>query len=352
MGIITYIALSASFKALLDTGNIIQAKEKHIILIGGITMTFNNVKRGDGRFNFHNDQENTCQKHNIYKLIFDNAKDIILYISKEGQILDANKMAMKKYGYTYDELLSMNMADLRHPSMDNFSIHPQLSLYTNSHNGMIFEAVQVKKDGSSFPVEISSNTIEVNGDIFKVCIIRDIENRKIINEKILYLATYDFLTNIANRGSIISQLDYAIDKSRITSKDLAFIVFDIDKFKFINDTFGHPVGDKVLYYVAQTVKKSLRANDAIGRFGGDEFVIILKDINSKNDVVALVNRIFNMFKDPILIENNSIKIDISFGASLLSQAGNREKLIYQADNAMYEAKKTSGSNLKFYSHNP
>lgn len=255
---------------------------------------------------------------NIYKIIFDNANDIILYLSKEEQILAANKMALDKYGYAYDELISMYMQNLRHHPMDPACIY-QMTLHQHNDNGIVFETVHVRKDGTSFPVEISSTTVVINGDEFKICIVRDITIRKRIEEKILYLANYDSLTNIANRANIISQLDKAIEKARITSNNIGFVIFDLDKFKVINDTFGHPVGDKVLHYVAQTVKKSLRANDAIGRFGGDEFVVILQNIKGKDDILALVNRICSMFKDPILIGNNSIQINISMGISETSE---------------------------------
>jgi len=126
------------------------------------------------------------------------------------------------------------------------------------------------------------------------------------------------------------------------------MIFDLDKFKIINDTFGHPVGDKVLKYVAQTVKELLRTDDSIGRFGGDEFVIIQRNVKSKDDVVSLINRIFNIFKYPAILENNTITINISIGICLLSDTDNRDQLIYQADSAMYEAKKTKGCSFEFY----
>src|SRR5690606_13710340 len=132
-------------------------------------------------------------------------------------------------------------------------------------------------------------------------------------KKILHLANYDTLTNIANRANIISQLDESILKARITGNNIAFMIFDLDKFKLVNDTFGHPIGDLVLKYVAQSIKNSLRDGDTIGRFGGDEFVIIQRNIKNEDDVVSLITRIFKIFESPTILENNSININISVG---------------------------------------
>src|SRR5690606_26449042 len=130
----------------------------------------------------------------------------------------------------------------------------------------------------------------LHGDKFRIHIIRDITDRKKIESKILRLATYDPLTNIPNRANIIAQLDTSIKKARLTGNNIALMLLDMDKFKNINDTFGHLIGDKVLQYIAITIKNLLRSTDTIGRFGGDEFIIIQQNINSKNDVIALINR--------------------------------------------------------------
>lgn len=281
----------------------------------------------------------------VHEILFDNANDIILYLLEDGRILSANKMAIEKYGYTYDELTTMYIQDLRHPSMDSSYID-QMTL--SEYSGIVFEGIHVRKDGSTFPVEVSSKTIILHGDKFRIHIIRDITDRKKIESKILRLATYDPLTNIPNRANIIAQLDTSIKKARLTGNNIALMLLDMDKFKNINDTFGHLIGDKVLQYIAITIKNLLRSTDTIGRFGGDEFIIIQQNINSKNDVIALINRIFNIFKFPTVIEGNNININMSIGVCLLSESENRDQLIYQADTAMYEAKKSQGCSFEFY----
>lgn len=286
---------------------------------------------------------------NLYEFIFNNVKDIILFIAENGQILDANKTAIGVYGFSHEELTSMFIQDIRHDSMDSDYID-----YRTLHeeDGVMFEGIHIKKDGSAFPIEVNSKLSIINGHKFRINIIRDITNRKRIEDELIFRANYDPLTKVANRANIILQIENAIERAKFSCRDLACIVLDIDKFKFINDNFGHIVGDKVLQYVAQSIKKYLRTYDSIGRFGGDEFVILLQNVQSKNNLVSVATRICNIFKYPIIIEDNSIKINVSMGIALLSDVQGTENktdgLIRQADSAMYEAKKTQGCKFEFF----
>lgn len=289
---------------------------------------------------------------NLYEFIFNSVNDVILFLSEDGKILDANKTAVETYGYSHQELTSMYIHQIRHHSMDSDYLE-----YRTLHEeeGVIFEGIHIRKNGSAFPVEVNSKLSIANNHKFRVNIIRDITARRELESKIVYLANYDPLTNVANRASIFSQLDNAIEKVKFTGYDVACIMFDIDKFKYINDTFGHIIGDEVLKYVAQTIQSSLRTCDSIGRFGGDEFIVILQNIQNKKDLISLAGRICNIFKQPFIINQHTIKITISIGISLLSELqeteNQRDELIHRADSAMYEAKKIEGCSFRFFNKN-
>jgi diguanylate cyclase (GGDEF)-like protein len=162
-----------------------------------------------------------------------------------------------------------------------------------------------------------------------------------------YAANFDNLTGIANRHNIMNQLDKSIEISNKNNYKFALMIFDLDKFKKINDVYGHLAGDKVLKYVAQIVQNVLKNTDYIGRFGGDEFVIIQQFINDKSDVEILINKIFEELKTPLIIDDNEILINISVGASVFpDDTSDLENLIHKADSAMYEAKRIEGCTFK------
>ncbi len=162
------------------------------------------------------------------------------------------------------------------------------------------------------------------------------------------LANYDALTGIATRQNIFNQISKAVDEFKFTNVQFALIIFDIDKFKSINDNFGHIIGDIALTLVAKRVANCLRETDSIGRLGGDEFIIFSNNIHTKTDVEFLIRRIKNTLKEPLTIGDHLIQIEISIGISLFpSNSQLVDELYEQADKAMYIAKKSVGTTFDF-----
>ncbi len=163
------------------------------------------------------------------------------------------------------------------------------------------------------------------------------------------MANIDFLTGIASRFNILNLISDAIVEHQRNSQKLAVLMLDIDKFKLINDNYGHTVGDEVLKYLSCKISEALRESDSIGRVGGDEFVIFLKQIHDERDLESLMDRIFEALKQPLIIDKNEIKIDVSVGISVFpDHSSDLDSLINQADRAMYEAKKIVGCSYAFY----
>jgi diguanylate cyclase (GGDEF)-like protein len=130
------------------------------------------------------------------------------------------------------------------------------------------------------------------------------------------LANYDDLTGVASRQNIINQISKTLNNCEYTNKKCMIFMFDIDKFKAINDRYGHIIGDEALKYVSNKVKICLREDDLIGRFGGDEFIIFLKNTHNKGDAESLIKRIVNNLKQPLIVNGELIYIDISIGVSI------------------------------------
>lgn len=163
------------------------------------------------------------------------------------------------------------------------------------------------------------------------------------------LAYYDTLTGVANRLFFYENAEKALNKAKIDGHILCLMFIDVNKFKSINDRYGHEIGDKVLVAVAETLVSSTGKNDMVVRYGGDEFIILLPSINNLKDYEAIVSRIINT-KNKIIIHNNEeINISLSIGISFYPNDGDSiDRLISKADNAMYNAKKSDGQDDCFH----
>ncbi|WP_312643269.1 sensor domain-containing diguanylate cyclase [Hydrogenoanaerobacterium sp.] len=291
-------------------------------------------------------QKKTEEALKIHRILFENAQDIILYINLEGQIVDSNQRAQEKYGYTKEQLLSKKIQDIRHPSMiaDYKEQMQQAEI-----KGIVFEGLHVRSDGSSFPVEVSARGVNTEQGPLRIHIIRDITKRKEQEAKITWLARYDALTSIQNRGSLIMQLEQEIQRSVRNGAQFAVMLFDIDRFKYINDHYGHEAGDVVLRHVATKVQKVLRATDQIGRLGGDEFVVLQTDVKELDDAIQLVKRIHTAAAEPITYNGTPISVSISAGISQFpGDAKDTDSLLFRADKAMYVAKNSGGGGYSFF----
>jgi diguanylate cyclase (GGDEF)-like protein/PAS domain S-box-containing protein len=282
-----------------------------------------------------------------HQLLFDNAHDIIFYADTDGNITDANMSAVLKYGYSLRELTKLNVKDLRHPStQDLFDEQMKIA----DKQGITFESEHTKKDGSSFPVEVSVKSVLIEENRLRIHIVRDISERKIQEEKIIYLANYDSLTDIPNRNHLMNHLDLILKHANRRNFKFALMLFDIDNFKKINDTYGHGIGDIALKNTAQIVENTIRQADFIARLGGDEFVIVQPYISSHENCAVLIRRIMEKLKAPLKLDDIEININLSIGISIYpDDSTNIETLMDFADKAMYASKQVVGDSFEFYS---
>ncbi|WP_207643858.1 sensor domain-containing protein [Defluviitalea phaphyphila] len=191
-------------------------------------------------------------------------------------------------------------------------------------------------------VDNYKKVIGING------VIIDITDRKYAEEKIKYMAYHDVLTELPNRIHFNNQFIKILSEVKQKNQKMAVLFIDLDKFKNINDTLGHNMGDLLLKQAANRLKKSLRETDFICRIGGDEFIILLKDI-TKEHVKKLAQRIVNTFKDPFILNKHILFVTPSIGISIYPDNGiDIETLIKNADDAMYLAKKKGKNNYQFF----
>jgi len=162
------------------------------------------------------------------------------------------------------------------------------------------------------------------------------------------MANIDSLTGIASRFNILNQITMAITDYEVLSQRLAILMLDIDKFKLINDNYGHKAGDEVLKFLTREISNCLSETDSIGRVGGDEFIILLRNIRHEDDVEKVIFNIFEQLKKPFVFEQQEIFVKISIGISVFpDNAQDLDSLINLADHGMYKAKKVEGSAYHF-----
>ena len=177
----------------------------------------------------------------------------------------------------------------------------------------------------------------------------DITDRKYAEEQIRHLAQHDSLTELPNRGLIYEFANHLLAHAERSHECIAFLFVDLDRFKPINDTHGHEVGDKLLKEVSKRLMASIRAQDIVGRFGGDEFLVVLNDVHNPKDTVAIAKHAMNILSKPFNIDGRLLQITPSIGISLYPQDGKQiDDLIKKADLAMYYAKKQGGRIFQFF----
>ncbi len=181
-------------------------------------------------------------------------------------------------------------------------------------------------------------------------VIEDITERKLSEEKIIRMANYDNLTGLPNRRLLMNYLSQAITLVRRRALYAAVLFIDLDRFKLINDTLGHSAGDELLKEVAERLKKCVRLSDTVGRLGGDEFIVLLPDIEQIEDIIIICNRINTIFDSHLKIGEHEVSVMMSIGISVYPTDGeDGETLLRKADVAMYRAKSDGKSCYRFYS---
>jgi diguanylate cyclase (GGDEF)-like protein len=177
----------------------------------------------------------------------------------------------------------------------------------------------------------------------------DITDRKIAEEQFQHLAHYDVLTDLPNRTLIGDRLKQALAYAKREKVLLALMFIDLDKFKPVNDTLGHEIGDLLLKQVARRLQQSVRGSDTVARIGGDEFVVLLPVIDNNHDAAVVAEKILQALNKPFEVAQHSLNISSSIGIAVYPQHGTDEKLLLiNADIAMYHAKKDGRNNAQFY----
>ncbi|MEZ4571665.1 MAG: PAS domain S-box protein [Thermomicrobiales bacterium] len=276
-----------------------------------------------------------------YRHFADHANDAIIAIDLQGQFLFANPAFHKMSGYGDEELSRMKLSDMVAPSSFEHARDIALRLLSGSQISTDHESLVLRtRDGNTLIVELSASVVRANREpIGFQAILRDVTDRARLEAELEHQAYHDPLTDLPNRARLLEQLWRALDSEDGETEENAVIFLDLDNFKVINDSLGHDIGDLALVEVGQRIRHCLREGDFVARFGGDEFVILLKGLNHHVSAADIAQRIVNRFDDPLEIAGREVKITASIGIAEFSRDIERpEELLRRADLAMYRSK--------------
>lgn len=293
---------------------------------------------------------------NFYKELLDNLYDGVYFVDRNRRITYWNQGAERLTGYSKDEVLGKFCSDniLMHVNEDGVVLCQELCpLAETMMDGQIREEEFYlhHKDGYRLPVLVRVTPIKKDGQIIgAVKIFSDNSSKVSAIERIdaLKRAIYcDQLTGLANRTFIEITLTANIQEMMDYNYSFGLIFLDVDKFKTVNDTYGHNVGDEVLKMIAKTLLNGFRPIDIIGRWAGDEFVIVIANIN-REKMKEQTKKILSLVQQSSLTRgSNIIKVTVSVGATLACPEDSIEELISRADQLMYQSKKAGGNQATF-----
>jgi len=303
-----------------------------------------------------------------FKSITTSAQDAIIMMDCEGEISYWNKAAEKIFGYTKQEATGKVLSELILPKQfvtaHNIGVNKFKTTGKGPVIGKTLELSGLKKSGIQFPIELSLSSVLKDGKWNAIGIIRDITERKEMEDKINELAFYDYLTKLPNRRLFHDRLNQTIAGSKRSEKYAALIFLDLDNFKPLNDTYGHSTGDLLLIEAAIRLKHCVREMDTVARVGGDEFIIIINELDenkekSMAEVNVLAKKVLSALSAPYLFDIKSDKASkieyhctASIGVSIFkADEQSKENLLQHADIAMYEAKETGRNKICFYCSN-
>jgi diguanylate cyclase (GGDEF)-like protein/PAS domain S-box-containing protein len=286
-----------------------------------------------------------------FKSSFRDAAIGMALVATDGRWLQVNRALCRIVGYSEEELLEKSFQDITHPDdleADLNQIHRMLVGEIETYQ---MEKRYLHKGGSVVWGLLSVSLVHDEGGepLYFVAQIQDITERKVLEEQLEHRAFHDHLTDLPNRYLFVDRLGQALKRTkRRKGRRVAVLFVDLDRFKVINDSLGHEAGDLLLVLVSERLRRCLRPEDTLARFGGDEFVALLQDVEDPGEAIKVAGRITDELKKPFVLEGRELFVRASLGVAIGdADTPSPEGLLRDADTAMYRAKH-EGSDCRMF----
>ncbi len=246
-------------------------------------------------------------------------------------------------GYGQEELRTMTFLDITHPDDMAMDLENSQAFFNGDSPGFEMEKRYIHKDGTIIwtALTVSRMPGDGSGRVTALSIVEDITDRRELDQRVQHMADHDALTGLFNRRRFEEELEVTVASKAMLKEGIAVLVVDIDNFKFVNDTYGHSVGDQVIIRVAEALDERIRSTDTVARLGGDEFVIILRGIDRQSSL-STAEDLVELIRDEVRVDGPdfSARVTASIGLTMANPYDDvdDETLLLQADKAMYSAK--------------
>ena len=278
----------------------------------------------------------------LAKFMHASAEGIVFH--KGGFITDANPPLLALMGYTLEQLLGRSPLDFIAPEH-----HARVIEVMTAGQEISYDSVVLHADGSRLPVEFIVRTMQYQGEQLRMTIVRDLRDRVEAQARIHHLAHHDALTGLPNRAAFIERAGTLLVQARRAGQELALLFIDLDHFKRVNDSLGHPAGDTLLQTVAERIVVTLREADLVARFGGDDLVLLLAGAASAQAVAEVAGKLLAAVGAPLEVPGAWISVTPSIGVAMFPEHGDSAaELIKHADTAMYQAKARGRAAFAFF----
>jgi diguanylate cyclase (GGDEF)-like protein/PAS domain S-box-containing protein len=286
-----------------------------------------------------------------YRSILENIEDGYYELDLKGRMTFFNESCRKIFGYNREELKGMKHRQFMDKETAGKLIQLGRQVYRTGLPEKRSDFEIVSKDGVKKQIEISLSLIKnlAGKPIGFRGMARDIDDRKKAEATILRMAYHDTLTDLPNRLLFNDRLNVVMSAAKRNNRKFAVMMLDLDRFKLINDSLGHDIGDLLLQGVGNRLSGRLRKSDTLARMGGDEFMLLLPEINQNKDAEIVARKIIKSFQDPFILKNYELKVTASIGIAVYPDDGEDfDALKKNADIAMYKVKEIGRNNFKSY----
>lgn len=290
------------------------------------------------------------------ELILNSVGDGIYGLDIKKTITFCNPKAAEMFGSTVNEIVGKSHEEVIYHLRGDLSKYafeesPLYKALTEGNVQQCNDEYFRRKNGTIFPIEYVSTPIREGNQIVGIVVtFKDITERKMLEQRIHYQAYHDSITQLPNRFSLHQKIKGAIDKAKMNQGLVGIMFLDLDRFKLVNDTLGHSMGDQMLEHVASRLLGCMKKHTILGRLSGDEFLVLIENVDDTSELASLSEKILKTLSSPFSIEGHELFTTASIGISLYPKdAEEVEMLIANADTAMYRSKEHGGNSYQFYS---